>query len=91
MAEQQPSPIRHIYFLQVRRKFADAEQWGYMTIGYYTSLEEVEIAKARLRLQASFRDLSENCFVLKCCRVNVEYDCPMFFAQFPSPDDENSN
>jgi hypothetical protein len=84
------NPIGHIYHLHVRRKFTDG-QWGYMTIGYYTSIEEVEKAKARLRLQASFRDVAPDCFLVRCYRVNVEYDDPMFSAQFPPPNGENSD
>jgi hypothetical protein len=84
MAGHNSDLIQHVYFLSVRRQFPDG-QWGYMSIGYYTSATEAEAGKARLRGQKCFAKLAEECFVLKCYRVNVEYDDPMFSAQFLSP------
>jgi hypothetical protein len=75
--------IRQIYVLSVRRQFSDG-QWGGMDIGYYTSVEEVEKAKSRLRPRPGYRDAPDS-FQVGCFRVNTEYDDPIFFAQFPPP------
>ena len=87
MPEHESNSIRHIYHLFVRRQIPDG-QWAYMTVGYYTSVLETEAGKARLRRQDAFARLPEDCFELKCYRVNIEYDDPMFSGQFPPP--ENS-
>ena len=75
--------IRQIYLLSVIRHFEDGQE-GRMDIGYYTSVEEVEKAKARLRPRPGFRDAPDN-FRVQCFRVNTEYDDPIFFAQFRPP------
>jgi hypothetical protein len=50
-----------------------------MFIGVYSSLEKVEVAKARIRLRPGYRDFPEG-FRVDCYKADEDYDDPMFLT-----------
>jgi len=81
---------RHVYILSYVRPRADGT-WTGMSIGVYSSLDEVEKAKDRLSKRPGYREYPAG-FQVYGRVLNVEYDRPDFFANFgplPSNTDED--
>lgn len=69
---------KHVYVLSYARPVSNGG-WCGMLVGVYSSLEEVEKAKARLLSRTSFRGFPSG-FRVDGMMLNVEYDDPQFFA-----------
>jgi hypothetical protein len=74
-------PLHHVFLLSYKRQRPDGK-WEGQFIGVYSSLEQVEKAKERLRAQSSFHDYPQG-FYVDCWRVDEDYDGQDFWAEEP--------
>src|SRR6266508_1839143 len=78
------APPRHVFVLSYASPLPGGS-WTVAFIGVYSSLEQAELAKARIGRQIGFRDYPEG-FRIDCFRLDEDYDDPQLMTLGPPPD-----